>query len=159
MDVSMQIPTMPSMTPTMPSMTPTMPSMTPTMPTMPSRTPTMEGVENLSQQNLSKIEDINNNIIRKYIQNQNEVNQNYQKTISNINQNMASHGTLEQSELNNPPYHMYISTEPNSNKPDTDIRDGVKHDIDVMLLNQNTLYTLGTITAATFLIAAVFMAK
>ena len=156
MDVSMQIPTMPSMTPTMPSMTPTMPSMTPTMP---SRTPTMEGVENLSQQNLSKIEDINNNIIRKYIQNQNEVNQNYQKTISNINQNMASHGTLEQSELNNPPYHMYISTEPNSNKPDTDIRDGVKHDIDVMLLNQNTLYTLGTITAATFLIAAVFMAK
>jgi hypothetical protein len=126
---------------------------------IPTRTPTMEGVENLSQQNLSKIEDISNNIIRKYIQNQNEVNQNYQKTISNINQNMASHGTLEQSELNNPPYHMYISTEPNSNKPDTDIRDGVKHDIDVMLLNQNTLYTLGTITAATFLIAAVFMAK
>jgi hypothetical protein len=124
----------------------------------------IEGVDGTTalEQNLSTISDICNNILPTYVQKQNDVKQNYKTTISNINKNIKKHGTLEQSGMNDPmksQYEMYISNEPNSNKPDTDIRDGVKHDIDVMLLNQNTLYTLGTITAATFLIAAVFMAK
>ena len=44
-------------------------------------------------------------------------------------------------------------------KPDTGITDGIKRDTNTMILQQNTLYTVGTITAATLLIFAILLAR
>jgi len=44
-------------------------------------------------------------------------------------------------------------------KPDTGIQDAIKKDTNVMILQQNTLYTIGIITAATLLIFAIVLAR
>jgi hypothetical protein len=53
--------------------------------------------------------------------------------------------------------HGFEDTE--STRPLTTVRDALKNDEDIMLLQQNSLYITGTITAATLLIAAVLLAK
>lgn len=44
-------------------------------------------------------------------------------------------------------------------RPEVDLSDGIKEDVQKTLLQQNTLYTVGTITAATFLVLAIVLAK
>jgi hypothetical protein len=44
-------------------------------------------------------------------------------------------------------------------KPETSIQDALKKDTNVMILQQNTLYTIGTITAATLLIFSIILAR
>jgi len=44
-------------------------------------------------------------------------------------------------------------------RPDTGIQDVIKKDTNIMILQQNTLYTIGTITAATLLIFAIVLAR
>jgi hypothetical protein len=44
-------------------------------------------------------------------------------------------------------------------KPDIGIEDAIKKDTNIMILQQNTLYTIGTITAATLLIFAIVLAR
>ena len=45
------------------------------------------------------------------------------------------------------------------NKPISTTNDAVQEDINTMLLQQNTLYTMGVLTATTFLITAILLAK
>ena len=45
------------------------------------------------------------------------------------------------------------------NKPISTTDDAVQEDINTMLLQQNTLYTMGVLTATTFLITAILLAK
>jgi hypothetical protein len=45
------------------------------------------------------------------------------------------------------------------NAPLSTTDDALQEDINTMLLQQNTLYTIGTLTAATFLVAAILLAK
>jgi hypothetical protein len=44
-------------------------------------------------------------------------------------------------------------------KPISTTNDAVQEDINTMLLQQNTLYTMGVLTATTFLITAILLAK
>ncbi len=45
------------------------------------------------------------------------------------------------------------------NTPISTTNDAVQEDINTMLLQQNTLYTMGVLTATTFLITAILLAK
>jgi hypothetical protein len=46
-----------------------------------------------------------------------------------------------------------------TNTPLSTTEDAAKEDINTMLLQQNTLYTMGVLTATTFLITAILLAK
>ena len=46
-----------------------------------------------------------------------------------------------------------------NNTPLSTTEDAAKEDINTMLLQQNTLYTMGVLTATTFLITAILLAK
>ena len=46
-----------------------------------------------------------------------------------------------------------------SARPEVDLSDGIKEDVQKTLLQQNTIYTVGTITAATLLVLAIVLAK
>ena len=46
-----------------------------------------------------------------------------------------------------------------NNAPLSTTEDAAKEDINTMLLQQNTLYTMGVLTATTFLITAILLAK
>ena len=44
-------------------------------------------------------------------------------------------------------------------KPDDNINDGIQRDLDQLVFQQNSIYILGSITAATLLIAGIFLAR
>jgi hypothetical protein len=119
------------------------------------------------------INDISNNN-RIYIQRQEQVGRNYIDVSNNITKNMNLYRTLESNDvINGIRYkddemkipdmystdlnHGFEDTE--STRPLTSVRDALKTDENIMLLQQNSLYITGTITAATLLIAAVLLAK
>jgi hypothetical protein len=130
-----------------------------------------EGASN--QDNQDKIKDISANIVT-YKNNQEQVGRNYNDAINNITQNINLYKILEGDQVlngirykddemkipdmySNDLNHGFEDTE--STRPLTSVRDALKNDEDIMLLQQNSLYITGTITAATLLIAAVLLAK
>ena len=53
---------------------------------------------------------------------------------------------------------LYINR-PNEKSPEITLDDGMKRDTQILLLEQNRMFTLASISAVTFLILAVFLAK
>ena len=119
------------------------------------------------------LKDISNNN-RIYIQRQEQVGRNYIDVSNNITKNMNLYRTLESDDVINGIRYKHdemkipdmYSTDLNhgfedtkSTRPLTSVRDALKTDENIMLLQQNSLYITGTITAATLLIAAVLLAK
>jgi hypothetical protein len=94
---------------------------------------------------------------------QTQIDGEYNKKVDLIaqNQNMTS-------VMSNPKYKyngsdsiipdMYIN-KPNEITPEISLDDGMKRDTQILLLEQNRMYTLASITAVSFLILAVFLAR
>lgn len=60
---------------------------------------------------------------------------------------------LPENKLINPKYSLTAT------EPPKDLQSGVKKDIDTYLMNENTIFTLGLVTSATFLILAIVITK
>lgn len=99
---------------------------------------------------------------------QNQINNNYQNTnnlLNNYNTNINSLAASKlgsyNSNFNDPNSYIpskYVISE-SFNKPDYTINDGIKHDLDQLIFQQNSIYALGTIIAATLIIAGIFLAR
>ena len=46
-----------------------------------------------------------------------------------------------------------------SNRPDVDQYDGLKKDAKALLMHENVMYTIGTLSAATIIITAIILAR
>jgi len=107
------------------------------------------------------VSDISNNA--KFLQDkQIDVSNNYIATINAFNQHSTLSGTLDTSfyknnDIDKPLFGKFKIDD--GSKPDTGIQDAIKKDTNVMILQQNTLYTIGIITAATLLIFAIVLAR
>jgi hypothetical protein len=99
---------------------------------------------------------------------QNQINNNYQNTNNLLNHYNTNKTSLAASKLgsynsnfNDPNSYIpskYVISE-SFNKPDYTINDGIKHDLDQLIFQQNSIYALGTIIAATLIIAGIFLAR
>lgn len=99
---------------------------------------------------------------------QNKIDNNYQNTNSLLNNYNTNINALASTETG-PDFYKFNDTNsyiPNkyvvsqtSNKPDVSINDGIKRDLDLLIFQQNSIYILGTITAATLLFAGIFLAR
>jgi len=78
-----------------------------------------------------------------------KLNSDYNKTLSSSKYSSK----LPENTVINPKYTLK-GTEPPKN-----LQDGVKKDIDTYILHENTIFTLGLVTSATFLILAIVMTK
>ena len=115
----------------------------------------------------NQIPDIQNNA-QIFSELQNQIDDNYQNTnnlLNNYNTNVNSlaspiHGQDIYKFNDNNSYipNKYVISQ-TSAQPDFSINDGIKHDLDQLIFQQNSIYILGTITAATLLIAGIFLAR
>ena len=114
----------------------------------------------------TQISNIQNNA-NEFSRLQNDINTNYDKTnglLNNYNYNindLAPSGSgSDFYKFNNPNSYIpkkYTITE--NYKPDDNINDGIQRDLDQLVFQQNSIYILGTITAASLLIAGIFLAR
>jgi hypothetical protein len=121
---------------------------------------TREGNSNLFDDTFNKLDKITSELQEK----QEVVNNNYVSTIDYIKKHYSKTKLLDENELYNTndankiAFNTYYPLIYDS-KPDTTIQDAIKNDTNTMILQQNTLYTIGTITAATLLIFAIVLAR
>jgi hypothetical protein len=94
---------------------------------------------------------------------QEEVVNKYYNTIDNINLHNELSQRLDEDENQKYDSDKIVSKmfrrdilEP---EPDTTIEEAIKRDTNNIILQQNTLYTMGTISAATLLVFAILLAK
>ena len=135
---------------------------------------TMEGMTMIEGMDVSVKDDILNkftkleNIATNLSNNQTNVNNNYNILFNAFTEHRTLSNTLDTSDLyKNNDYDNVLfdkfSKIDNTNsvveKPNSSIQDAIKKDTNVMILQQNTLYTIGTITAATLLIFAIVLAR
>jgi hypothetical protein len=115
----------------------------------------------------TQISNIQNNANR-FSTLQNQIDNNYQNTnnlLDNYNTNLSVLAPLESNpdiyEFNDANSYIpnkYVVSQ-KSNRPDYTINDGIKRDLDQLIFQQNSIYVLGTITAATLLFAGIFLAR
>ena len=99
---------------------------------------------------------------------QNQIDNNYHNTnnlLDNYNANLSVLAPLtsnpdiyEFNDANSYIPNKYVVSQ-KSNRPDYTINDGIKRDLDQLIFQQNSIYILGTITAATLLFAGIFLAR
>ena len=99
---------------------------------------------------------------------QNQIDNNYQKTNNLYNNYLTNITSLAPPNLGSDIYkfndqnsyipNKYVVSQ-SSNHPDYTINDGIKQDLDLLIFQQNSIYILGTITAATLLLAGIFLAR
>lgn len=92
-----------------------------------------------------------------------DVNNNYSAAINAINKHKDLSQNLDSDLYKNNDYDKILfdkfDNEIYDYKPDNSIQTAIKKDTNTMILQQNTLYTIGTITAATLLIFAIVLAR
>ena len=99
----------------------------------------------------------------KYSQLQDNINDEYNKKThlldqhTDLSNNLASKNYMYNSSDSIIPS-LYINR-PNEKSPEITLDDGLKRDTQIMLLEQNRMFTLASISAVTFLVLAVFLAK
>ena len=99
---------------------------------------------------------------------QNQIDDNYQNTNNLLNNYNTNKNALASPNSGQDIYkfndnnsyipNKYVISQ-TSVRPDFSINDGIKHDLDQLIFQQNSIYILGTITAATLLIAGIFLAR
>jgi hypothetical protein len=94
---------------------------------------------------------------------QSDVSNNYIATMNAFNKHKSLTQTLDTDFYRNNDIDKTLfgkfEIDDRDSKPDIGIEDAIKKDTNIMILQQNTLYTIGTITAATLLIFAIVLAR
>jgi hypothetical protein len=124
---------------------------------------TLEGAGNMFDNSIDKLQS-NASILQKK---QIDVSNNFFTTINRINRHKDLSSELDRLlgsdlyKVNNSDKIALNTFHPiiDNPKPETSIQDALKKDTNVMILQQNTLYTIGTITAATLLIFSIILAR
>ena len=78
-----------------------------------------------------------------------QINSYYNSILSQLNYSSK----LPENTLINPKYTL------TGTEPPKDLQEGVKNDVDTYVVHENTIFTLGLITSATFLILAIIITK
>jgi len=86
-----------------------------------------------------------------------EINKNYRKILANINNYNALRTDMQMDTSNSLPYNKI--TIPDSTDMIQTITDVRKKDINTLLLQQNYIYIVGSVTCATLLIAAIIIGR
>jgi hypothetical protein len=99
-----------------------------------------------------------NNMVQQYSQLQDQIGERYDQTLSNLKKYVDISNQLIDPQYNYqgtdsiiPP--QFVNSQ--NPKPNISFQDGMQKDVEVMLLQQNTLYTLASISAATLLVMAI----
>ena len=111
------------------------------------------------QNNLSEIQDSTN----KYQQKQQMIADKYNIKNQLLSTNSSISNVINTDKYENKSADKLVGQqylpELSSARPEVDLSDGIKEDVQKTLLQQNTIYTVGTITAATLLVLAIVLAK
>jgi hypothetical protein len=123
----------------------------------------IEGAGNMFDNTINKLQTNASTLQQKQV----DVSNNYLTTINRLNRHKDLSSELDRllgSDLykNNNSDKIALNTyhpRIDSSKPETSIQDALKKDTNIMILQQNSLYTIGTITAATLLIFSIILAR
>lgn len=107
--------------------------------------------------NASEFSELQSQINTKYHNTNNLVN-NYNANLKALDPRIPGKDIYKFNDPNSYIPDKYVVNQPNS-KPNFTIDDGIKHDLDQLIFQQNSIYILGTLTAATLIIAGIILAR
>lgn len=96
---------------------------------------------------------------KQYSKTQDQIGETYQQTLYKMKDYLNTYDSLKANKYNFNGTDSVIPEQYKNNpspQPSITLEDGLKRDTGVMLLQQNTMYTLASMTAATFLVLAIF---